>query len=177
MIEGVRRNRSQLVGHVLSMDGGIYNQVRRIAPDAVVKLSVGPSEAYTMQLVRDNTSIPVPTIRRVLPERRPPGGSYWIIMDYIDGNTLFKLWGALTDERKRSIIDALARYVRELQGVCLPNPPVPGPLHPDGVPVKTTRPSLARTTQDLSVRIRRWLTSSTASAPASGSTTTGTSEE
>ena len=118
------------------MDGGIYNQVRRIAPDAVVKLSVGPSEAYTMQLVRDNTSIPVPTIRRVLPDRRPPGGSYWIIMDYINGNTLFKLWGALTDERKRSIIDALARYVRELQGVCLPNPPVPGPLHPDGVPGK-----------------------------------------
>ncbi len=61
-------------------------------------------------------------------------------MDYIDGTTLFDIWDTLTEERKRNIFDILARYVRELQSVPLPNPPIPGPLHPDGTPVKCNAP-------------------------------------
>ncbi|KAI1791588.1 kinase-like protein [Ganoderma leucocontextum] len=136
LIDGVSRDRVQTIGHVPFIDGRIHAPVWRIAPDAVAKVSRGQSEAYTMQLVRDNTSIPVPTIRRVLPDRRSTTGCYWIVMDYIEGSTLLDLWDTLTDERKHSIIDVLARYVRELQGVRLPNPSVPGPLHPDGKPVK-----------------------------------------
>ena len=138
LIESVTRDRSRLVGRVPSMDGVWYNLVWRIAPDAVVKASFGPSEAYAMQLVRDNTSIPVPTVRRVLPDRTPAReqGYCWIVMDYIAGNTLFDIWDTLTEERKRSIFGVLARYVRELQSVPLPNPSIPGPLHPDGKPVK-----------------------------------------
>ncbi|TBU24441.1 kinase-like protein [Dichomitus squalens] len=136
VIDSVRRDREKLVGYMPSMDGALYYPVWRIAPDAIVKLSEGPSEAYTMQLVRNNTSIPVPTVRRVLPNHKASGDYYWIIMDYIDGSTLFELWDTLTEERKRSVIDALAGYVRELRSIRLPNPPIPGPLHPDGIPVK-----------------------------------------
>ncbi|KAM5542088.1 hypothetical protein V8D89_004398 [Ganoderma adspersum] len=125
------------------MDGSMYYLVWRIAQDAVVKLSGGPSEAYTMQLVRDNTSIPVPAVRRVLPDRRQSdvdsnhrGRHCWIVMDYIKGDTLFALWDTFTEERKGSVIDILARYVRQLRDVRPPHPSIPGPLHPDGTPVK-----------------------------------------
>ena len=136
LIEATSRDRSKLVGHIPSMDGSLYYLVWRIAPDAVVKLSQGPCEAYTMQFVHNNTSIPVPTVRRVLPDRRQSAGQHWIVMDYIEGDTLFDLWDTFTEERKRNVIDILAHYVRELQRVRPPNPSIPGPLHPDGTPVK-----------------------------------------
>ncbi|PIL33063.1 hypothetical protein GSI_04512 [Ganoderma sinense ZZ0214-1] len=139
LVETVSRDRSQQVGYIPSIDGPIPYLVWRIAPDAVAKLSVGPSEAYTMQFVRNNTSIPVPTVRRVLPrpaDRRGTEDRYWIVMDYIEGNTLFDVWETFSEERRREIIDALARYVRELQAVRPPHPSIPGPLHPKGTPVK-----------------------------------------
>lgn len=91
-----------------------------------------------MQLVRNNTSIPIPTVRRVLPMLNSSSADkyYWIIMDFIDGSTLFELWDSFNEERKRNIIDILAGYVRDLRSIRLPNPPVPGPLHPNGVPIK-----------------------------------------
>ena len=136
LIESVSSVRNETIGHVPSIDGAYYPLVWRIAPDAVAKMSRGPSEAYTMRLVRENTSIPVPSVRRILPALQATTESYWIVMDYIEGNTLYDLWDTLTNERKRSVIDALARYVQELRSIRLPNPSIPGPLHPDGTPVK-----------------------------------------
>ncbi|PIL33062.1 hypothetical protein GSI_04511 [Ganoderma sinense ZZ0214-1] len=136
LIEDCVHDRDRLVGRVMDPDGVYHTLVWRISPDAVVKLSYGPCEGFTMQFVRDNTSIPVPAVRRVLPVRDSTDGKHWIVMDYVDGNTLFELWDALTDERKRSIFDVLARYVRQLRAVHLPDPSIPGPLHPDGKPAK-----------------------------------------
>lgn len=71
-------------------------------------------------------------------------------MDYIDGCTLFELWDSLYEKRKRNIINALAGYVQELRSMRLPDPLIPGPLHPDGIPVTCMGPSSPKLTPGLS---------------------------
>ncbi|KAI0742827.1 kinase-like domain-containing protein [Daedaleopsis nitida] len=93
--------------------------VRRIATDAVMRLgpAVYDSEILTMRLVSQSSSIPVPTIRRIV----KVGDSQAIIMDYIPGETLGTCWSRLSYLQRIRIIWTLRGYIRQLRGIRVPN--------------------------------------------------------
>lgn len=111
--------------------------VYRITSDAVAKRvdNIDQTEAYTMQYVSERTTIPVPTIRRVLPSHSDPE-SHWIIMDYVRGQTLFRCWSGLRWWKKLYIIWTLRRYIRELHRLPLSDPDTPGPIDGHGRPLR-----------------------------------------
>ncbi|KAI0640515.1 kinase-like domain-containing protein [Trametes meyenii] len=117
----------------------------RLHPDAnVKKLSSGtvakpsqdrdeeatnPSEANALNLVFASTTVPVPRIRRVVKRQ----WDFLIVMDYIEGPTLARLWPTLSTWRKLLAAFILRRYIRQLRR-CLKAPAEasPGPLCADG---------------------------------------------
>ncbi|KAI0656705.1 hypothetical protein C8Q70DRAFT_311039 [Cubamyces menziesii] len=77
------------------------NSVRRIAIDAVMKVgSLEDSELLAMTLVAEQTTIPVPTIRKVFGQGRERA----VVMDYIPGKTLANCWQDLSIWRRVHVI-------------------------------------------------------------------------
>ena len=79
-----------------------------------------------MELVRTQTSIPLPRVWRVV---RKDGHS----MDYIPGKTLEECWPHLSIWRKFWVTWKLRSYIRQLRGITLPQieARLPGPLVDD----------------------------------------------
>lgn len=92
--------------------------VRRIATDAVMRsgTAVHDPEIFTMRLVRQSSSIPVPAVRRVLNFE----GSRAIVMDYIPGETLKSCWPRLGLWQRLRIIWTLRGYIRQLRRIKVP---------------------------------------------------------
>lgn len=92
-----------------------------------------PSEALALRLVYEQTTIPVPRVRRVVQ------GQYekYIIMDYIPGKQLCKVWSTMETWEKLRIIFTLRDYVRQLQAIRHPRSSVPGPIATRGARVCT----------------------------------------
>ncbi len=89
-------------------------EVRRIATDAVMRVgNLYDSEVLAMRLVRENTTIPIPNIRRVfdMPVSRA------MVLDYIPGKTLEECWPALGLWRRLRIIWTLRGYIRQLRRI------------------------------------------------------------
>ncbi|PIL30506.1 hypothetical protein GSI_07206 [Ganoderma sinense ZZ0214-1] len=96
--------------------------VRQIASDVVMKIrrsDDSDSEAKTMHLVREATTILVPTIRRNFIYR----GVSAIIMDFIPGQTLADCWHSLGYWRRFWVLYTIRRYIRELRRVEVPGIP------------------------------------------------------
>ncbi|KAI0666529.1 hypothetical protein C8Q78DRAFT_1109080 [Trametes maxima] len=86
------------------------------------------SEANTLDLVFSSTTIPVPRVRRVVKRQ----WDFLIVMDYIEGPTLARLWPTLSTWRKLFVAFTLRRYVRQLRRhLKAPAGAPPGPLCTD----------------------------------------------
>ncbi|KAI0676462.1 kinase-like domain-containing protein [Trametes maxima] len=104
-----------------------------LASNILVK--VGPethlreSEAKATVLVRERTTIPVPTIYRFF---RHDGFSY-LVLEYVHGDTLDACWDDLSNWQKLRIAFTLRNYVRQLRRIRTPQTEkqVPGPITDD----------------------------------------------
>lgn len=88
--------------------------MRRIATDAVMRVgNLYDSEILAMGLARENSTIPIPTIRRVfdMPVSRA------MVLNYIPGKTLAKCWPDLGLWQRLRIIWTLRGYIRQLRRI------------------------------------------------------------
>ncbi|KAG6826476.1 hypothetical protein H0H93_016483 [Arthromyces matolae] len=87
-------------------------------------------EELVHNLLFEQTTIPVPRIRRVLPYKK------YIVyaMDYIPGQSLDKVWDSLSVWRKIWIIFTLRRYIRQLHRIEASPETPPGALSNTTVP-------------------------------------------
>ncbi|KIK89805.1 hypothetical protein PAXRUDRAFT_831751 [Paxillus rubicundulus Ve08.2h10] len=90
-------------------------RVYKISPDTIVKehlsLDEAITEALNLSMIGTMTTIPVPKLRQIARHRK---GSY-LIMEYIEGETLDTAWSRLTLFAKLHIAWTLRGYVRQLR--------------------------------------------------------------
>lgn len=106
--------------------------VFQLSSDTIAKLSydrtdqddANCSEVDISRLVVENTSIPVPRMRRVIKW----DGQSVIIMDFIKGSTLAKVWPTYSLWMKIRVAFTLRRYVGQLRRLEAPLETPPGPL-------------------------------------------------
>ena len=85
----------------------------------------GDCETNAMTLAVEHTTIPVPSILRVIHPLKCPPGWRFIVIRYIPGRTLEECWATLSWWRRAVVLWTLRRYVRQLRKVPLgDSPPV-----------------------------------------------------
>ncbi|KIY46229.1 kinase-like protein [Fistulina hepatica ATCC 64428] len=107
----------------------------RVTPDTVAKriYATNMSEVYMMACALDLTTIPVPAIRRVVHD---DGIQLWLVMDYIEGETLDVVWPRMSWWRRLCVVWTIRGYIRQLRRIPLPNPDIPGPFDGTGDPFR-----------------------------------------
>ncbi|KAH0497209.1 hypothetical protein TgHK011_004535 [Trichoderma gracile] len=73
-----------------------------------------PCEPETLQFIAEHTTIPVPKVQDT---DWQDGRLKCIVMDFVPGKRLDKIWGDLTSEQKLSIAHELHGYVRQLRSL------------------------------------------------------------
>ncbi|KDQ19399.1 hypothetical protein BOTBODRAFT_153306 [Botryobasidium botryosum FD-172 SS1] len=120
--EIIQRFRS-MPGLESSLNRAGQYKVRWLCDDTVGKW-VDPPEALIMELVRSQTTIPTPHIRRKVP-------GMWddelILMEYIEGRQLSECWSSLSFWSRLRIAFTLHQYIRQLRQIRTPYSSVPGP--------------------------------------------------
>jgi hypothetical protein len=85
----------------------------------VVKL--GPkldiTEAESMRFIRDHTALPVP---QVLNAYEKDGYGY-ILMEFVEGDLLQKIWPSLSSSEKTVILTELKDYIRQMRQIVCPD--------------------------------------------------------
>lgn len=71
------------------------------------------SEAATMRFIRERAMIPVPTVYNAYMDG--DSGKGWIVMEFIPGDNLEKVWDNYTDTEKESVISQLRGYLGKLR--------------------------------------------------------------
>ncbi|KAI6105003.1 kinase-like domain-containing protein [Pisolithus thermaeus] len=111
-----------------------YN-VYKLTPTTVVKSSheieddaIDSPEANAMRLVFEKTTIPVPRVHRVV--KGSP--NFLLVMDYIKGQTLARVWPTFSVWRKLFVAFTLRRYIRQLRRLKGSPATPPGPLSVQG---------------------------------------------
>lgn len=94
-----------------------------------------------MQLVSEQTDIRVPRVVQVV--RDPELKETYLEMEYVDGLDLEEVWPTASWWRRFKILWTLRRYVRQLRNIKVFQPDVPGPIHPDGVPMACLPPDFS----------------------------------
>lgn len=103
----------------------LLQYIAYVTSDTVTKpLWKSECEGFTMQYIAEHTDIPVPRVLRTVKCVR----STWIVMKYIEGETLDDVWPKSSIWQKISIIWTLRRYIRQLHQLVLPSPSTPGPF-------------------------------------------------
>ncbi|KAI0364573.1 kinase-like protein [Pilatotrama ljubarskyi] len=77
------------------------------------------AEAEALSIVAAHTSIPVPRLRYHWEEDEEG----YLIMDYVEGEILQRVWRSLTDAQRLSVMRRLAGFVGELRSLSQPAPP------------------------------------------------------
>jgi len=78
----------------------------------------GVYESDIHALIQRSTSIPVPTIYREWVSAGNDGARvHHIIMQKIDGEPLYKVWGRLRSSEKEKLVSQLSDYMNQLRGV------------------------------------------------------------
>ncbi|EPS43124.1 hypothetical protein H072_2871 [Dactylellina haptotyla CBS 200.50] len=105
--------------------GGV--RIAKVSPEIIVKYGsdVRVKEADTIDFIRENTQIPVPKIHAVYthgPFDRPEFDAIdeydtYIFMDYIEGETLEKMWPNFDEKDKVGIMDELKGHLEELRNM------------------------------------------------------------
>lgn len=104
--------------------------IARVSSSMVVKYGrhIQLCEARNMQWVAENTSIRVPKVVDAWEanDKTPTrNNTCYIVMEYIEGKPLSDIWADLNLESRRSMLDKVAEYIRQLRSVKLD---VPGPI-------------------------------------------------
>ncbi|KIM44979.1 hypothetical protein M413DRAFT_25370 [Hebeloma cylindrosporum] len=115
---------------------GTHN-ISRVTEHTVMKAVQGmetesdhPSEALVLELVAQQTSIPVPYVRRLV---KSEDGTPYIAMEHIPGEQLLFVWPTLSWFGRARIAFTMHSYIRQLRKIRHPRSTVPGPLGgPDG---------------------------------------------
>lgn len=111
---------------------GSDNQVVPISKDTVLKgecvWESAYAEALAMDLVREQTSIPIPHMRKLM----CVNGDGLILMDLVkNAERLETVWPSLSFWNKFKIVLAIRLYTRQLRRIeYAPSSNVPGPLGP-----------------------------------------------
>ncbi|KND89253.1 hypothetical protein TOPH_06173 [Tolypocladium ophioglossoides CBS 100239] len=94
---------------------GTFVPVYKVDLKTIVKTgsSVRKSEAETMRFIRDRTTIPVPEVYNAYTDQQT--GKGWIVMEFVPGDNLDKVWDNYTNTEKESVISHLRRYMDELR--------------------------------------------------------------
>ena len=108
--------------------------ITRTTKDTVLKVSRDvtedeeaecPSEALALQLVSEQSTIPVPQIRRVV---KTTGRYSFFAMEYIPGQQLSVIWPTLSWFEHLRVAFIIRSYVQQLRKIKHPRSFVPGPL-------------------------------------------------
>ncbi|KAI0314735.1 kinase-like domain-containing protein, partial [Amylostereum chailletii] len=117
---------------------GAYN-IHRITENTVVKGAQDPeenidypSEALTLQLIAEQTNIPVPRVRRILKNRYKAHTA----MEYIPGRQLSSVWPTLSFFQRVRVAFRLRSYARQLRAIRHPRSSVPGPVGQENDPAR-----------------------------------------
>ncbi len=114
--------------------GGLI--ISKIADGVIVKRSSGrnfhevfqtPHEALALEIVRAQTSIPVPRVFRTIQTDLVPGYIFYA-MEFVDGQQLGEVWPTLSIWGKMRVSWTLRSYVRQLRRIESALSSVPGPL-------------------------------------------------
>ncbi|KAF7298399.1 Kinase-like protein [Mycena kentingensis (nom. inval.)] len=100
---------------------GEYESLTRISRTLCVKshFSTKLSEALTLEYIAAHTTIPVPRVHAVYKDRR---GYLNMVMDYVPGTELEKIWNALGHEDRLSIVRQLRGFIDQLRALQPPDP-------------------------------------------------------
>lgn len=106
-----------------------FRTIHLICPDAAVKFgTLCESEYLASELARTSTSILIPRIHRFF--RLKPGyGPTYMVMQWIQGQSLDQCWGELSIWRKIKVTWTLRGYVKQMRQI---SNPVPGKIGPMG---------------------------------------------
>lgn len=120
--------------------------VHKITADIIVKVHVFTdaviTEALNLSMIKTMTTIPVPEVREVVVSTG--SAVHYLVMEYIDGQTLDSCWNSLTLFSKLRIAWTLRSYVAQLRRL---RRTVPGTLDktlctgPHGLTTSLTYPS------------------------------------
>ncbi|KAJ7204636.1 kinase-like domain-containing protein [Mycena haematopus] len=92
------------------------------------------TEALNLDYVAANTTIPVPRVHEVFKDRR---GRLYLLMDYMDGTELEKVWKNLQPVDRLAIVRQLCEFIDQLRRL---EPPHPGAVEAvDGTACKDFR--------------------------------------
>ncbi|KIM44984.1 hypothetical protein M413DRAFT_367961 [Hebeloma cylindrosporum] len=111
------------------------NNVSRVTEHTVMKSGQDfeedidyPSEALVLQLVAEQTSIPVPRVRRLL---KAKDGTPYMALEHIPGHQLSFVWPTLSWFGRIRIAFKMHSYIRQLRKIRHPRSSIPGPM---GIP-------------------------------------------
>ena len=118
--------RRLLLPHLLKHASHTYpkikGSVQRLTSRTVVKVSAAYSirlEAEITRFIHENTTIPVPRVHDVWTNKEGRG---CLILDYMPGEMLARVWGQITPEQRRTVMRTLGRYIQELRSLRQPQP-------------------------------------------------------
>ncbi|KAF7296967.1 Kinase-like protein [Mycena indigotica] len=100
---------------------GSYESITRISPKLVLKCGpeIRHSEALTMQYIAAKTTIPVPRVHSVFQNR---DGRLRILMDYVAGDELEKVWDQMTPDQQHDVVRQLRGFLAQLRALPPPHP-------------------------------------------------------
>ncbi|KAL9066319.1 MAG: hypothetical protein Q9157_007185 [Trypethelium eluteriae] len=102
----------------------------RLSVNLILKFGVGMqmSEIEAMKCALSRTTVPTPKLHRYFFAQSETSASSqcgYIVMDYIEGNTLADIWDTLDQEKRKHIFSQIASIVAQLRTVHFDQP---GPL-------------------------------------------------
>ena len=138
--ELLKKLRSDKNDKPLSKEYGVElfdNNIYRVSPGTVAKRLLMyeddglPSETLTLDLVFENTTIPVPRARRSV--RWEEWGIDFTVMDFVPGRQLRYVWPTLSLFAKLRIAFTIRSYIRQLRAIRHPRALIPGPVADDQI--------------------------------------------
>lgn len=144
--EELLRLRRQASGFELSPTSFGTHNIGRVTEHTVMKATQDveeetddPSEALVLQLVAQQTSIPVPQVRRLVKSKY----STYIAMEHISGQQLSVIWPTLSWFGRLRIAFTMHSYIRQLRTIRHSRSTIPGPSRRRGkdLSVAAVRPS------------------------------------
>jgi hypothetical protein len=106
-------------GVILHRFPGSVRKIVKIDSNKVVKLGpdINMAEAESMKFIQNNTTIPVP---RVLKAYTKEGCGY-ILMEFVEGELLEKVWPKLLSDERRVILAELKECIRQMRQIPCPD--------------------------------------------------------
>ncbi|KAF2193626.1 kinase-like protein [Zopfia rhizophila CBS 207.26] len=96
-----------------------HRKVVKVGSNMVAKLRLDPeaAEAESMTFIRNHTTIPVPRVLNTYEEE----GYRYILMEFVEGELLEKIWGKLSSSERSVILNELKDYICQMRQIKCPN--------------------------------------------------------